>query len=106
MKIERVNLGESIRNKVEELGLSQAEFARRIGMARQNVTKMVFERASIDTNLLCRISEELECNFFDYFKSNPGNDKTELKATITIELGERKQDRTVHFVFGENDIKL
>lgn len=106
MKIERVNLGEIVRKKVEEKGITQAEFARKIGMQRQNVVKLVFEKASLDTNLLALISETLECNFFDYFISNANDDRTELKATITIELGKEKKDRTVRFVFGENDIKL
>jgi hypothetical protein len=55
---------------------------------------------------LALISEVLNCNFFDYFSSNTVDDRTELKATITIELGKEKKDRTVRFVFGENDIKL
>lgn len=106
MKISRVNIGAIVREKVEEKGLSQAEFARQIGIQRQNVVKTVFDKASLDTNLLCNISEVLECNLFDYFKSNNGNDKTELRATITIEMGQEKKDRSVRFVFGENDIKL
>ena len=106
MKIERINLGEIIREKVGEIGLSQAEFARRIGIARQNVVKTVFEKASLDTNLLCEISEVLDCNMFDYFKSNQADNKTELKATITIEMGKEKKDRTVRFVFGENNIEI
>ena len=106
MKISRVNIGAIVREKVEEKGLSQAEFARQIGIQRQNVVKTVFEKASLDTNLLCNISEVLDCNLFDYFKSNNGNDKTELRATITIEMGQEKKDRSVRFVFGENDIKL
>jgi len=106
MKIERINIGEIIREKVTEKGLSDAEFARSVGIARQNVKKTVFEKASLDTNLLCEISEVLECNLFDYFKSNNADDKTELKATITIELGKEKKDRTLKFTFGDNNIKL
>ncbi len=106
MKIERINLGEIIRAIVEEKGLTNAEFARQIGVQRQNIVKTVFEKASLDTNMLCTISEVLDCNLFDYFKSNRTDDKTELKATITIEMGKEKKDRTVRFVFGENDIKL
>ncbi len=106
MKIERINIGEIIREKVTEKGLSDAEFARSVGIARQNVKKTVFEKASLDTNLLCEISEVLECNLFDYFKSNNADDKTELKATITIELGKERKDRTLKFTFGDNNIKL
>lgn len=98
-------MGEVIKEKVEEKGFSQAEFARLIGVARQNIVKTVFDKQSLDTNMLCVISEVLECNLFDYFKSDTP-DKKEVKATITIELGKEKKDRTVRFVFGENDIKL
>ena len=104
MKINRINLGETIRKKVEEKGMSQAEFARQIGMQRQNVVKLVFEKASLDTNLLASICEVLD--LFDYFSSNSDNTISELKATITIEMGKEKKDRTVRFIFGENDIKI
>lgn len=105
MKIERINLGEVIRKKVEEKGFSQAEFARLIGVQRQNVVKTVFEKTGIDTNMLCVISEVLECNLFDYFKSN-SPDKKEVKATITIEMGKEKQDRTLRFSFGDNNFEI
>lgn len=106
MKINRINLGETIRKKVEEKGMSQAEFARQIGMQRQNVVKLVFEKASLDTNLLASICEVLDCNLFDYFSSDSDKTVSEVKATITIEMGKEKKDRTVRFIFGENDIKI
>ena len=108
MKIKRQNLGEIIRQLVTDKGLSDATFAKMIGMQRQNVKKTVFEKRSLDTELLCTISEVLECNIFDYFKSNTEDDmpKTELKATLSIEMGHEKQDKTIRFVFGENDIEI
>ena len=106
MKIKRLHIGALVKQKVEEKGLNNAEFARHLGMHRQNVVKQVFEKESLDTNLLCLISEALDCNLFDYFKSSGNEDKQEVKATITIELGRERKDRTVRFIFGENDIKL
>ena len=106
MKIKRINLGEVIRGKVDEKGLSQARFAEMIGMQRQNVRKTVFDKEGIDTNLLCVISEALDCNLFDYFKSNNDDYITDLKATLTIELGAEKQDKTYRFRFGENNIEI
>ncbi len=108
MKIQRQNLGEIIRQIVTDKGLSDAMFAKMIGMQRQNVKKMVFEKRSLDTELLCTISEVLECNIFDYFKSNTDDDtkKTELRATLSIEMGQEKQNKTIRFVFGENDIEI
>lgn len=108
MKIQRQNLGDIIRRLVTDKGLSDAKFAEMIGMKRQNVKKTVFEKHSLDTDLLCTISEVLECNLFDYFKSNPDDDasKTELRATLSIEMGQERQDRTIRFVFGNNDIEI
>lgn len=106
MKINRINLGEVIRQIVTEKGMSDASFAKEIGMQRQNVKKMVFEKQSLDTNLLCIISEVLKCNLFDYFKSNTNDDRQELKATLTIEMGKEKKDKSFRFVFGENNIEI
>ena len=108
MKIQRQNLGEIIEQLVKDKGLNAAQFAKLIGIHRQNVKKTVFEKRSLDTDLLCTISEVLECNLFDYFKSNTADDNKlkELKATLSIEMGKEKQDRTIRFVFGENNIEL
>lgn len=105
MKIERVNIGEIIRQIVEMKGWSQSEFAKKIGMARQNVAKQVFGKTSLDTNLLCVISEVLNCNLFNYFKTDPDNTQ-ELRATLTIEMGKERKDKTFRFVFGENNIEI
>lgn len=98
------------KNGAKRRNLTQinAMFAKMIGMQRQNVKKMVFEKRSLDTELLCTISEVLECNIFDYFKSNTDDDtkKTELRATLSIEMGQEKQDKTIRFVFGDNDIEI
>lgn len=107
MKIDRINLGELIREEVAKRGMSKAKFAESVGIARQNIEKTVFQKQSLDTNLLCQISEVLECNLFDCFKSNTKDDKRkELKATLTIEMGAEKQDKTCRFFFGENNIEI
>ena len=106
MKITRVNIGEKIFAKVQEKGMSQAKFAEMIGLQRQNIKKTVFEKESVDTNLLCVISEVLECNFFDYYKCNNQDYKQEIRATITIEMGAEKQDKVLRFFFGDNNIEI
>lgn len=106
MNITRVNIGEIIEQIVIERGLSKAQFASKMGIARQNVVKTIFEKHSLDSDVLCRASEVLDCNLFNYFKCNIENDITELKATLTIELGKETKDRTFRFVFGKNHIEL
>ncbi len=111
MKINRVNIGEIIRYKVEEAGLTKSKFAEKIGVARQNVEKTIFQKHGIDSDMLCVISEVLNCNLFNYYSDQDSSNNTcinrkELKAKLTIEFGEEIQDRTYRFVFGKNDIEI
>ena len=100
-----VNLGEIIQSLVEEKGLSQSQFAKSIGMQRQNVKASVFMKHSLDTDLVCRINEVLDCNLFDYFSCNK-SDYTPIKATVTIEMGEQQQEKTFTFLFGNNKVEI
>lgn len=110
MKMNRVNLGEIIHQIVREKGWSDAEFAKNLNIARQNIKKTVFEKHSLDTDLLCSICEVLDCNLFDYFSACNQNDypqtPKEIKAKITIEMGAEKQDKTFRFVFGQNKVEI
>ena len=106
MKIERVHLGKIIQEKMEERGLIKAQFAKLIGIKRQNIDKTVFEKESLDTNMLCKISEVLDCNFFYYFMIDKKNTQTDIKATVTIEMVKEKKDKTFIFRFGENDVVI
>ena len=112
MKINRLDIGQEVRRKVEESGISKAKFAELLGIARQNVEKTVFQKHSIDTDLLCKISEVLNCNFFDYYKSDSVcnkidyKEKNEVKATLTIEMGTEKKEQVFRFVFGDNNIEI
>ena len=112
MKINRLNIGEEVRKKVEESGLSKAKFTELLGIASQNIEKTVFQKHSLDTDLLCNISEVLNCNFFDYYKSDSlcnNSDYTvqkEIKATLSIEMGSEKKEQVLRFVFGDNNIEI
>lgn len=112
MKMKRINIGLEVKSKVEEAGLSKAKFAELLGIARQNIDKTVFQKHSLDTDLLCNISEVLNCNFFDYYKSEEQcnhfnyNCKKEIKATLSIELGTERKEQVFRFVFGNNNIEI
>ena len=69
MRFEKVNIGLLIEQKMNELRITKSELARRCGIANQNINR-VFERASIDTDKLISISEALNFNFFDYFRTS------------------------------------
>ena len=112
MRINRLNIGQVVRKKVEESGISKAKFAELLGIARQNIEKPVFQKHSLDTDLLCNISEVLNCNFFDYYKSdNQCNEidytkNKEIKATLSIEMGSEKKEQVLRFIFGDNNIEI
>lgn len=63
MKIERIDIGLTIEQKMNELDISKSELSRRCGIANQNINR-VFNKPSIDTNKLIAISEALGYNFF------------------------------------------
>lgn len=111
MKIERVNIGQLIKERVASRGGSIASFANSIGIRRQNIEKTVFSKNSIDTDLLIRISEELDFNFFQYYisegeRNNKDYGEKEVKATLTIEMGDEKKDQVFKFIFGENNLEI
>lgn len=112
MKINRVHIGEIIRQKVKEKDITKSSFAQSLNIQRQNIEKTVFAKNSLDSDLLCRISEVLDCNLFDYFQSDELCNKKyytkseEIKATLSIEIGAERQDKVFRFVFGENKIEI
>ena len=111
MKIERVNIGEIIKSKVKTDEKSLAAFAKKIGKQRQNIEKTVFNKRSLDTNLLALISETLDYDFFQYYRVEENcNTKNynlqEVKATLMIEMGQEKKDQVFRFVFGDNNLEI
>ena len=80
MKFEKVNIGLLIEQKMNELDINKSEMARRSGIANQNINR-VLERSSIDTDKLVAISEALDFNFFDCFRTN------EEQGTATADNG-------------------
>lgn len=109
MKIRRVNIGELIKQTVDEKGWSSAHFAKQIGIQRQNVTKSVFQKKSLDTNLLCVISEVLEFNFFDYYKADDVecnfqdySRAKEVTATLTLKIDGQEVRKSMEFMFNDN----
>lgn len=72
-----VNIGLAIEQRVNELGISKSELARRLGIAQQNVNKVVFSKESLDTAKLMEISRALDFNFFELY-ANLSPKKTSL----------------------------
>lgn len=66
MENTELHIGSLIKQRLEEIGMKKSEFARRISTTSQNVYG-IFKRVSIDTDLLKKISETLNFDFFQYY---------------------------------------
>lgn len=66
LTIPQIHLGEEIKKKFDDSGLTQREFGARIGMSQQNVHR-VFDNQSLDTKRLIAVSQALNFNFFELF---------------------------------------
>lgn len=60
------HIGKLIGLRLDQVGMSKAEFARRIHRSPQNVHD-ILSRSSIDTSLLLLINKALDYNFFKAF---------------------------------------
>ncbi|MBR6092880.1 MAG: helix-turn-helix transcriptional regulator [Bacteroidales bacterium] len=73
-----------VKSVFDESGLSVAEFARRIHCERTNVYK-IFNRQSVDVEILVKISDALEHNFLeDVMKHYGFETKTVNKLSLNI----------------------
>jgi transcriptional regulator with XRE-family HTH domain len=61
-----VNIGKAISQRINELGITQTEFARRVGISKQYVSA-ILRKQSVDTEDLQKYGEALGCNFFVLF---------------------------------------
>lgn len=74
-----LNIGEKIKNVFDKSGLAVTEFAKRINTSRENVYG-IFSRKSIDTELLMKISQVLNHDFFLYYVHS--NEILELRNQV------------------------
>lgn len=89
MKLEEIHIGEEIRKKVQDIGLSDAEFGRRINTSRQNA-QSIYERKSVDILLLSKICKALDFDFLSFYKDDKEQKSIDnlpkKKAKVVIEL--------------------
>jgi hypothetical protein len=62
----KIHIGKKIKARLYNSGMSVTGFASQIGRTR-NIAYDIFERESMDTGLLLKISEVLNHDFFSYY---------------------------------------
>ncbi|MFI5164812.1 MAG: helix-turn-helix transcriptional regulator [Bacteroidia bacterium] len=65
----KMHIGKKIKEAVKRSGMSVTEFASKINYSRRNIYS-IFEKESVDTSLLTKISDVLEQDFFAHYSSN------------------------------------
>ena len=65
----RIHVGELIKERLKEEGKSVVWLAQELGCHRTNVYN-IFEKNSLDTNIIRRISIIMRHNFFDYLQED------------------------------------
>lgn len=69
-----MHVGKLIKQKMEEQGRTVVWLSRQLSCCRTNVYK-IYEKESIDTNLLMRISKVLDYDFFGHISQDFSPDK-------------------------------
>lgn len=78
-----IHIGEKIKLRAKELNLGPTELGRRINKTKSNV-RDIFQRTSLDTELLTEISKALDFDFFTlyYIHEHDENYKTNAERII------------------------
>lgn len=105
-----ITLGRLIERRLQELGMSKAEFGRRISTSRQNVS-LILRKESMDTKLLAKICSVLNYNFFQHLSSDAGvSDHLPVsnmpRVKLMIELNDAQQGKLLEMVLGPEQLAV
>lgn len=102
-----IHIGVVIESKMRERHLSNADFARRLGMSKQNVGALL-KRRSIQCQLLEKISDALLYDFFQHYSTSLEDlrrENMELKSKNEI-LTKENEEAKREMEFYERTVRL
>lgn len=99
--VHKIDVGLAIEQRMNELGLSKSEFGRRIGVAQQNVNR-ILEKGSIDTDKLVLICEVLNHDFFSDFSA--GDHSVSLNNAHNNQINGTGAHDNTHVVTADNAV--
>ncbi len=103
-----IHIGRLIEERIKEVGMTKAEFGRRINTSRQNVNTLL-RKESLDTRLLKKIGRVLDYDFFRFFLRpgfGPTLGSSEDEPTqgpivkLVVELSGLQQEKLLEILFG------
>lgn len=83
--IKDIIIGKCIEQRINELGMSKSEFAKKIGVLQPNVGR-ILESDNIKTDKLVEISNALGFNFFQLYGSNGSEKQLCLMLRLYVSL--------------------
>lgn len=97
MEIEKVHIGECIKEIAKNKFNNDSLFASKIGIRPQNLARQVYKKQSMDTALLSGICKILDYNFFALYCQNDiiKNDKSP-RYTVKVEM-ELTEEEIIRF---------
>lgn len=91
-----LHIGKLIEAQINEIGMSKAEFGRRINTSRQNVNTLL-AKDSIDLKRLALISKVLRYNFFTHISEFPEKPEASAGKTgryfVLVEVDKDERDQ-------------
>jgi len=92
-QLKDIHIGTHIKQKFEETSMSITDFANRIHCERTTVYD-IFDRKSIDVELLVRISDVLNFDFYNEIYLNKKTNNFSKKVFIAFEIEEKNIDKS------------
>ncbi|MBC8051434.1 MAG: helix-turn-helix transcriptional regulator [Sphingobacteriaceae bacterium] len=96
-----LNIGEKIREVFEAKKMKLKDFAESVGVARQNIYR-IFEKDTIDIELLLQISSVLDHNFLQYYTN--GSSGNSYGSVIIPKKGEAETHKEIEQL--KSELKL
>jgi len=90
-----INIGMVIWKEMKAKSLSRDQLAEAAGVSKHRMGT-ILKSASIDTEILSRISRALEINFFDYYRTDSELAKFEIDPSIENNLELKELKNLVH----------
>ena len=103
--MEKIHIGSIIHEKVKELGMSVADFARALHCNRPNAYS-IFERKNIDVELLVEISKILNCDLLSIYQNSiPKPDRILVIETSEQKVKEIQSDNSIKILYVQKPAK-
>lgn len=94
-------IGQIIEQVLRDKGISVTDFARQINTNRNNIYN-IFDRETIDTGLLLRISIVLQYNFFAHYMDMIEKQDNIVKDTSNVKCSKMEFSKKLDALFAQN----